>query len=209
MPRTLGDSFLHVDRIAPLVPVDDPLPELRAEPLDEIYREIGRNVASPDPRRRHAPDGHRRDPGRRPRLPRRPARPGHPHRDALRRRHAPGRGRAWSTAGGRRLLPGKIVTSFIMGTRRALRVGPTTTRPSRCGRASFTNDPFQIARNDQMIAINSALAVDLTGQVAADTVHGQLFLGHRRPGRLRPRRGAQPGRQADHRPPLDGQGRAR
>lgn len=36
--------------------------------------------------------------------------------------------------------------------------------------SGFTNDPFQIARNDQMVAINSALAVDLTGQVAADTL---------------------------------------
>src|SRR5512140_1857892 len=35
MPRTLGDSFLHVDRIALLVPVDDQLPELTPEPADE------------------------------------------------------------------------------------------------------------------------------------------------------------------------------
>jgi acyl-CoA hydrolase len=46
MPRTLGDSFLHVDRIAQLVPVDVPLPELIPEPPDDASREIGRNVAS-------------------------------------------------------------------------------------------------------------------------------------------------------------------
>src|SRR5204863_705258 len=45
-------------------------------------------------------------------------------------------------------------------------------RPSR-----FTNDPFTIARNDRMIAINAALAVDLTGQVAADTLMGRFFSG--------------------------------
>jgi acyl-CoA hydrolase len=43
--------------------------------------------------------------------------------------------------------------------------------------SSFTNDTFQIARNDLMIALNSALAVDLTGQVAADTIGGRFFSG--------------------------------
>jgi GNAT superfamily N-acetyltransferase len=43
--------------------------------------------------------------------------------------------------------------------------------------SSFTNDPATIARNDRMIAINSALAVDLTGQVAADTLMGRFFSG--------------------------------
>src|SRR6185369_10968274 len=74
------------------------------------------------------------------------------------------------------LLPGKIVTSFVMGTRKLyewVHDNPQIEmRPS-----SFTNDPFQIARNDQMMAINSALAVDLTGQVAADTVQGRFFSG--------------------------------
>ncbi|HMJ14022.1 MAG TPA: 4-hydroxybutyrate coenzyme A transferase, partial [Polyangiaceae bacterium] len=46
MPRTLGQSFVHVSRIASLVPVEQPLPELVAEPASEIYAEIGRNVAS-------------------------------------------------------------------------------------------------------------------------------------------------------------------
>jgi acyl-CoA hydrolase len=43
--------------------------------------------------------------------------------------------------------------------------------------SGFTNDPFTIARNDNMIAINAALAVDLTGQVAADTLMGRFFSG--------------------------------
>ncbi|HMJ13875.1 MAG TPA: GNAT family N-acetyltransferase, partial [Polyangiaceae bacterium] len=43
--------------------------------------------------------------------------------------------------------------------------------------SEFTNDPTIIARNDDMIAINSALGVDLTGQVAADTLQGRFFSG--------------------------------
>jgi len=74
------------------------------------------------------------------------------------------------------LLPGKMVTSFLMGSKKLydwVDDNPAIEmRPS-----SFTNDPFQIARNDHMVAINSALAVDLTGQVAADTLGGRFFSG--------------------------------
>jgi RimJ/RimL family protein N-acetyltransferase len=74
------------------------------------------------------------------------------------------------------LLPGKIVTSFVMGTKRLydwVHDNPAIEmRPS-----DFTNDPMIVARNDRMMAINSALAVDLTGQVASDTLMGRFFSG--------------------------------
>ena len=81
-------------------------------------------------------------------------------------------------ATGRRksLCPGKIVTSFVMGTRRLydwVHDNPGVELRS----SDFTNDPFVIAQNDAMISINSALAVDLTGQVAADTLGGRFFSG--------------------------------
>lgn len=175
MPRTLGDSFLHVDRIAQLVPVDVPLPELTPEPLDDAAREIGRNVAAliPDgatlqmgigriPDATLAALTDRRDLG--------------VHTEMLSDgvMHLAEAG----VITGRRktFLPGKIVTSFVMGTRRLyqwVHDNPQIEmRPS-----DFTNDPFNVARNDQMVAINSALAVDLTGQVAADTVRGRFFSG--------------------------------
>jgi len=74
------------------------------------------------------------------------------------------------------VLPGKIVTSFIMGSRGLYSWVDDNPfiemRPS-----SYTNDPFVIAQNDKMMAINAALAVDLTGQVAADTLLGRFFSG--------------------------------
>jgi len=175
MPRTLGDSFLHVNRIAQLVPVDVPLPELPPLPLDDVSREIGRNVASliPDgatlqlgigkiPDATLAALSDRRDLGI--------------HTEML-SDGVMNLAEAGIVTGRRKtLLPGKIVSSFIMGTRRLyqwVHDNPQVEmRPS-----GFTNDPFQIARNDQMMAINSALAVDLTGQVAADTVQGRFFSG--------------------------------
>lgn len=74
------------------------------------------------------------------------------------------------------LLPGKIVTSLCFGNRKfydyihdnpAFEFRPT----------EFTNDPFQIARNRDMIAISSAIEVDLTGQICADSIGGKFYSG--------------------------------
>jgi GNAT superfamily N-acetyltransferase len=74
------------------------------------------------------------------------------------------------------LLPGKTVSSFIMGSEKLY--AWVHDNPAIEMRAtSFTNDPFTIARNRMMIAINSALGIDLTGQVAADTLMGRFFSG--------------------------------
>lgn len=175
MPRTLGDSFLSVDRIARLVPVSDPLPELHAEPLDDVCREIGRNVASliedgstlqmgigriPDAVLASLDD--RSDLGVHTEM----------FSDGVMRLAEGG------VITGRRktFVPGKIVTSFVMGSR-ALYDWVDGHPAVEMRPSAFTNDPFQISRNDRMVAINSALAVDLTGQVAADTVRGKFFSG--------------------------------
>jgi acyl-CoA hydrolase/RimJ/RimL family protein N-acetyltransferase len=175
MPRTHGDSFIHVDRIAHLVETDYPLPERTPEPLDEIDRAIGSHVAS------LIPDGATLQTG----IGRIPdavlaALGGRHHLGVHTEMFSDGVMKL-TEAGvitGRRktLLPGKIVTSFVMGSAELYRWvhdNPAVEmRPSL-----FTNDPFNVARNDDMIAINSALAVDLTGQVAADTLMGRFFSG--------------------------------
>lgn len=175
MPRTLGDSFLHVDRIAQLVPVEVPLPELTPQPIDDVCREIGRNVASlvPDgatlqlgigkiPDATLAALTDRSDLG--------------VHTEMLSDGVMQLAEAGVITGRKKTLLPGKIVTSFVMGTRR-LYEWVHDNPQVEMRQSGFTNDPFQIARNDQMMAINSALAVDLTGQVAADTVRGRFFSG--------------------------------
>jgi acyl-CoA hydrolase/RimJ/RimL family protein N-acetyltransferase len=74
------------------------------------------------------------------------------------------------------VYPGKAVTSFCMGTRRLydfvddnpfFEFLPT----------EYVNDPFVIARNDRMISVNSALQVDLTGQVCADSIGTRFYSG--------------------------------
>jgi acyl-CoA hydrolase len=71
---------------------------------------------------------------------------------------------------------GKIVVGFVLGTKRLFRyihenplfeLHPT----------SYTNDPFIIAQHDRMVAINSAIQVDLTGQVCADSIGTKPYSG--------------------------------
>ncbi|MDC3960790.1 acetyl-CoA hydrolase/transferase family protein [Polyangium jinanense] len=175
MPRTHGDSFLHVDRIAHLVPVDDELPEREAEPLDDVDRAIGRHVAS------LVPDGATLQMGIG-KIPDAALAALEGHHDLGIHTEMFSDGvmhlvqKGVITCRKKTLLPGKIVTSFVMGSRALYRwVHDNPFLEMRS--SSFTNDPFTIARNDQMIAINAALAIDLTGQVAADTLAGRFFSG--------------------------------
>ena len=74
------------------------------------------------------------------------------------------------------LHPGKIVAGFMLGTQRLydfiddnpiVELHPT----------EYINDPFVIAQNDRMVAINSAIEVDLTGQVCADSIGPRFYSG--------------------------------
>lgn len=175
MPRTLGDSFVHVSRIQRLIPVETPLPEIGNEPSDEVTREIGHYVASliPDGATMQAGIGamphavlaslqSRRDLGI--------------HTEMLSDGMMQLALAGVITGRKKTMLPGKMVTSFVMGSRKlyewvhdnpAVEMRPT----------EFTNDPGNIERNERMVAINSALAVDLTGQVASDTLMGKFYSG--------------------------------
>jgi acetyl-CoA hydrolase len=71
---------------------------------------------------------------------------------------------------------GKIVSSFVLGTRRTFAFVDNNPfvefHPS-----DYVNDPFVIARHANMVAINSALSVDLTGQVCADSIGTEIYSG--------------------------------
>jgi acetyl-CoA hydrolase len=74
------------------------------------------------------------------------------------------------------LHPGKVILGFVLGTRRLYDFIDNNPifefHPS-----SYTNDPFIISRNDKQVAINSALEVDLTGQVCADSIGYNFYSG--------------------------------
>jgi len=175
MPRTHGDSFIPVRDITWLVPVEEPLLEAPRVEADPVSRAIGEYVAG------LVPDGATIQTGIG-KIPEAVL-------SALRDHHDLGVHtemfsdsmidlvESGAVTGKRKtLLPGKIVTSFVMGSRRLYDWVHENAAVEFRG-SDFTNDPLIIARNERMIAINSALAVDLTGQVAADAIQGKFFSG--------------------------------
>jgi acetyl-CoA hydrolase len=175
MPRTHGDSFIHVNTIDYLAPVDEPLIEVACPPPGEVARSIGRHVASliEDGSTIQmgiggVPDGVLAALG------------GHRHLGVHTEMFSDGllelmkRGVVDNSA--KNYHTGKVVTSFVIGSRRLydfvddnpmIEMHPVT----------FTNDPAVIARNDRMVSINSAIEVDLTGQVCADSIGHRLYSG--------------------------------
>jgi 4-hydroxybutyrate CoA-transferase len=175
MPRTHGDSFVHVNDIDYFVEVDQPIHELKGAELTEVERNIGRNVAEliedgcclqlgiggiPDAVLSHL-EGFS-DLGVHSEM----------ISDGVKRLVEKG------VITGRRktLHKGKVVVNFLMGSRGFydwVHDNPIIEMHT----VDYTNNPYIIARNRNMIAINSALEVDLLGQVCADTLGPMQFSG--------------------------------
>jgi acyl-CoA hydrolase len=175
MPRTWGDTSLHVDDVQYIVEVDRPLFELPPAELGEVERSIGRQVAAVIPNGAtlqmgigRIPDAvlaeltNHRDLGI--------------HTEMLSDGIIPLVEAGIINGSKKTHKLGKIVTSFVMGTQKLydwVHDHPLVEFRS----SDYTNDPFIIARNDNMVAINSAISVDLTGQVQADTIGGRFYSG--------------------------------
>lgn len=175
MPRTHGDTFLHVSHLSALVETSRPLLELHAEPVTELHLRVARNVAS------LIPDGATLQTGI----------GGIP--EAVLACLADKRDLGIHTEmcsdgvidlmesgvinGERKSLHrGKIVAAFVLGTQRLFDfIHENSSFEFRV--ISYTNDPFVVAQNDRMVAINSALQVDLTGQVCADSLGTKPYSG--------------------------------
>ncbi|MBM3153598.1 MAG: acetyl-CoA hydrolase/transferase family protein, partial [Chloroflexi bacterium] len=177
MPRTLGDSFIHVSRLDHIVPVDYPLTELPMvdEGQGDVAEKIAMHIAElipdgatmqmgigaiPDAVLKYLFD--KKDLGI--------------HSEMISDGVIDLVEAGVVTSARKTLLPGKIVIGFIIGTKRLYNwVNDNPLLEFR--RTEFVNDPFVIAQNDHMIAINSALEVDLTGQVCADSIGPKLYSG--------------------------------
>jgi 4-hydroxybutyrate CoA-transferase len=175
MPRTLGESFIHVDEIDLGVEVDIPPYERPVGPIGEIERRIGAFVAD------LVPDGATLQLGI----------GAIPAATALALRDRRDLGihtemftdsivdlvEAGVITGARKERNrGKIVTAFLMGSRRLYEFvddNPMIEMRS----VDFTNDTHVIRSFGTMTAINSAIEVDLTGQVVADSIGGRIYSG--------------------------------
>ncbi len=80
------------------------------------------------------------------------------------------------TCGRKNFHPGKMVATFFMGTEKLY--GFVHNNPMvEMYPVNYTNNPAVISKNDNMVSINSALQVDLTGQVVSDTIGYRQYSG--------------------------------
>ncbi len=175
MPRTLGDCFIPAHKLTAVVEVSEKLPELTIEPPSPVHTRIGQLVGSlvedgatlqlgigAIPDAVVAALSGKRDLG--------------VHTEMVSDRVMDAIESGVITGARKTLHPGKVVATFAMGSRKLydyLDNNPLfEMRP-----ADYTNNPFIIAQNDNMIAINSALEVDITGQVCAESVGKRIFSG--------------------------------
>jgi 4-hydroxybutyrate CoA-transferase len=175
MPRTYGDSFIHVNDIDVFVESSRPLCAMRKSAGTDLQVAIARNVASliddgavlqtgiggiPDAVLPLLMD--RKDLGI--------------HSELVSDAVVPLIQAGVITGARKNFKPRKIILGFALGTKElfefvdnnpAFEFHPT----------AYTNDPGLIARNDNMVAINSALQIDLTGQVCSDSIGNQFYSG--------------------------------
>ena len=177
MPRTLGDSFIHVNDIDYIVPVDYPLPELpmgEGKP-SEIVEKIAEFIAEliPDEATMQmgigaVPDAvlkylyEKKDLGIHTEL----------FSDGVIDLVEAG----VITNAKKTIHPGKIIAGFILGTKR-LYEWVHNNPLIEFLRTEYVNDPFVVSQNHRMVAINSAIEVDLTGQICADSIGTKLYSG--------------------------------
>lgn len=177
MPRTLGDSFIHVSRLDYVVPVNYPLAEMQMaeDGISEVIENIARYIvdlipdgatmqmgigAIPDTVLKYLYD--KRDLG--------------VHTELFSDGVIDLVDAGVLTSSKKTLHPGKIIAGFVLGTQTLyewvddnplIELHPT----------EYINDPFVIAQNERMVAVNSAIEVDLTGQVCADSIGPRLYSG--------------------------------
>jgi acyl-CoA hydrolase len=175
VPRTLGDSFLHVSRVDAFIETSHPLVEYQGHEAGEVHQAIARRVAAliPDGAVLQAGIGgasectlgllrNHKDLGYHSEL----------VPDGIIDLIECGA----LTNARKNIHRNKVIAGFALGTKRLFdfidnnpifEFHPT----------SYANDPFVVAQNDRMVAINAAIEVDLTGQVCSDSIGHKMFSG--------------------------------
>lgn len=175
MPRTLGDSFIHVSKLNAIVEVDYGLREIKKEEASSVQATIGKYIADliedgstlqtgiggiPDAVLSYL--GHKRNLGI--------------HTELFSDGVIDLVNQGIINNESKSIHRGKIIAGFMIGTQRLyefahdnpmIEMHPT----------EYVNDPFVVSRNDEMVAINSAIEVDLTGQVCADSIGHKFYSG--------------------------------
>lgn len=175
MPRVHGDALVHFSELDAFVEVDEPLPQLKGQECSAVEKKIGEQVAT------LVEDGACLQVGI-------GSIPDAVLRALTHHRHLGVHTEMWSDGmlrliesgvvdnSRKRVHAGKTVSSFIMGSRAVYDFAHDNPSVVQFG-ADYVNQPAVIARNDRVTAINSAVEVDLTGQICADSVGHRILSG--------------------------------
>jgi len=175
MPRTLGDSFIHVSGVHKIVEVSEPLPTLDKRGYTDVERLIGEHIGS------LIEDGSTLQLGI----------GGIPdavlfalrdkknlgiHTEMISDGVKEGVESGFITGSKKTLHPGKVIGTFVLGSQTlydyvhnnpVFELHPT----------HYTNNPLIIAQNEKMVSVNSAIEVDITGQVCSDSIGPHIYSG--------------------------------
>ncbi len=175
MPRTLGDSFIHVSRCTKIVEHTEELPTLKREPFTEVEAKIGKFIADliednstlqlgiggiPDAVLFFLKE--KKDLGI--------------HTEMISDGVMEAIEQGIITCRKKTLHPGKVVATFILGSKK-LYTYVDNNPLFELHPVDYTNHPFVVAENEKMVAINSAIEVDLTGQVCSDSMGTYIYSG--------------------------------
>ncbi|KAA0231459.1 acetyl-CoA hydrolase/transferase family protein [candidate division KSB1 bacterium] len=175
MPRVLGDCFLHISRLSKIVEVSEPLPTLAPKPFSDVENQIAQHITTLIDDRATLqlgiggiPDAvlallkGKKDLGIHTEM----------VSDGVMRAIEDG----IVTNAYKSLHPGKVIATFLLGSERLYEYSHNNPL-FELHQVDYTNDPFVVARNDNMVSINSALEVDLTGQVCSDSIGYSIYSG--------------------------------
>jgi len=175
MPRVLGDSFIHVSQMTHIVEYTAPLPELPKREISVVEQQIAKHIAP------LIPDGAtlqlgiggipdavlkeiegKKDLGI--------------HTEMISDGVMEAIEKGIITGRAKSIHRGKVILTFAFGSHRLydyLHNNPLfESHPTE-----YVNDPIIVGQNDNMVAINSAIEVDLTGQVCSDSIGPKIYSG--------------------------------
>jgi len=175
MPSTYGDTFIHISDIDSYVYENTKLPSFKKPEMTEVHRKIGEHLADiiPDgstlqmgigaiPDAVLASLGHKKGLGI--------------HTEMFSDNVIPLVEAGVITNENKEFMKHKIVTSFVMGSQKLYDFVDNNPEVLFFD-SSVTNNPSIIAQNPKVVAINSAVEVDITGQVCGDSIGKNIYSG--------------------------------